>query len=441
MSTLKKKSTNDLHIPFAERMRPQSLDKVVGQEKLLAKEDNSMGQGSLRICLDGGVVPSMILWGPPGTGKTTIARLIVQFLPNYEFINISAVSSGVNDLKKVCSQAQESRKLKISTCLFIDEIHRFNKSQQDYLLHYVEEGIIILIGATTENPSFALNSALLSRMQVFVLEALSSDSLQKIFYHAEQQLQYHFDIEDTVLQSIFYQVDGDARRLLNIVEQLYVFQTKYHHTITSDNIKQILLHVPLQYDKVGGQHYNLSSALHKSIRGSDCDAALYWFARMCRGGENPHYIARRLLRLSYEDIGLADLMAPQYVLQAWQTYERLGSPEGELALASAVIYLSLSPKSNRSYSAFNEAMHSAKYNQSKTPPAHILNAPTKLMKDIGYGEGYIYDHTTSEGISGQNYFPDDMQRESYYQPVERGFEREMQKRLEYFKKLRNKQEK
>lgn len=415
--------------PLSDTLRPRTLEEVVGQEALLDTKTGALG-----VLLTQRFIPSMILWGPPGSGKTTIARLISNTIPDGVCIEVSAVSSGIGPLKTIIAQAKNDT---ASTIVFIDEIHRFNKSQQDVLLHAVEEGVIILIGATTENPSFEINSALLSRVQVFVLNALSDTALQSIWDRAELKLAHVFSIEEEVKQMILNQVQGDARRLLNILEQLYYKQQQDNLPITSDILEHLHLYIPSIYDKKGEQHYNLISALHKSVRGSDCDAALYWFARMLEGGEDPRYIGRRLLRMSYEDVGLADVQVSQYVLHAIETFERLGSPEGELALACAVIYLALSPKSNSAYMAYHKVRDSSKQHGHLPPPLHIRNAPTSLMKKIGYGKGYVYDHDTEEGFSGQNYFPDDMNRNEYYQPKERGFEREMHKRLQYFNALRN----
>ena len=412
--------------PLAEQMRPNSLEEVVGQDALLEAH-----KGILWTHINNESIMSMILWGPPGTGKTSIARLVGQCVPTYNFESISAVSSGTREVKAICNNASSLLAQGIRSILFIDEIHRFNKSQQDALLQYVEDGTIILIGATTENPSFEINNALLSRVRVYVLQSLTLDSLQKIWDLAEQKLKHTFSIDASVLNIIFNQVHGDARILLNIMEQLHSLQKNGTAHITREVLQSLQLSIAPHYDKSDDQHYGFISALHKSIRGSDCDAALYWFARMLDGGEDPRYIGRRMIRMAYEDIGLADIHAPQYVIHALESYERLGSPEGELSLACAIIYLALSPKSNGAYKAYNQVRATSKKHV-KNPPKHILNAPTTLMRDMGYSQGYVYDHDTEHGFSGQNYFPENMEREQYYKPVNRGFEREMKKRLEYF---------
>ena len=322
----------------------------------------------------------------------------------------------------------------VGTLLFVDEIHRFNKAQQDSFLPHMEDGTILLVGATTENPSFELNAAVLSRSQVLVLERLSPQDLEYLATRAEAEIGKSLPLETSARSALLEMADGDGRALLNLIEQIAAWKTDTE--LTSDQLSKRLMKRAAKYDKSGDEHYNLISALHKSVRGSDPDAALYWYARMLEGGEDPRYLARRLARMAVEDIALADPQALQFCLQAWETYERLGSPEGELALAQAVIYLALAPKTNAGYAAYKAARIAAKKTGSEPPPKHILNAPTKLMAAQGYGEGYAYDHNAEDGFSGQNYFPDTMERPSFYQPVERGFERELKKRLEYFEKLR-----
>jgi len=378
---------------------------------------------------------SLILWGPPGCGKTTIARLLAKDV-NLYFEPVSAVASGVAELRKIFEAAQERRAAGQGTLLFIDEIHRFNRAQQDVLLPYVEDGTVTLVGATTENPSFELNGALLSRAQVLVLNRLGDAALELLLQRAEEMASKKLPLTDDARTALKAMADGDGRYVLMMVEELLSLppEQKLDPQTLADFVQR---RRPL-YDKAQESHYNLISALHKSLRGSDCDAALYWFARMLSGGEDPRYIARRLTRFASEDIGLADPQALPIALAAWEAYERMGSPEGELALAELVIYLATAPKSNASYVAMGAAMRAAKEYGSLMPPKHILNAPTKLMKDIGYGEGYEYDHDTTEAFSGQNYFPDDMKRQEFYRPVERGFEREVKKRLDYWNELRRK---
>jgi putative ATPase len=412
--------------PLADRLRPQSLDQVIGQEALLGPE------GQLRRMLDSAALPSLILWGPPGVGKTTIARLLAG-AAGLAFEQISAIFAGVADLKRVFAAAQARRGNGRGTLLFVDEIHRFNKAQQDGFLPHMEDGTILLVGATTENPSFELNAALLSRAQVLVLHRLDADALAALLTRAESETG-PLPLTGDARAQIIAMADGDGRVLLNLAEQVAGWDAAA--PVDAAALATRLNARAAQYDKTGDQHYNLISALHKSVRGSDPDAALYWLARMLAGGEDPRFLARRITRMAVEDIGLADPQAQGLCLGAWQVYERLGSPEGELALAQAVIYLALAPKSNAAYRAFSAATTAAKKTGSLPPPKHILNAPTRLMKQQGYGAGYAYDHDTEEGFSGQHYFPEGMDRQVFYTPVERGFEREMAKRLAWFARLR-----
>lgn len=376
----------------------------------------------------------MILWGPPGTGKTTVARLLAG-TTDLHFEPLSAVFSGVADLRRVFDAAKERRIAGQGTLLFVDEIHRFNRAQQDGFLPYVEDGTVILVGATTENPSFELNGALLSRCQVFVLNRLDHAALDTLLKRAEAELGQTLPLTDDARRTVCAMADGDGRYLLNLVEEINAIDGSKPMDVAALT-ERIQKRAPL-YDKSQEAHYNLISALHKSLRGSDVDAALYWFARMLDGGEDPRYIARRLTRFAVEDVGLADPDALPQSIAAWEAYERIGSPEGELAIAQCVIYLATAPKSNAAYKAFGAAAGSAKSTGSLSPPKHILNAPTSLMKDLGYGDGYQYDHASDEGFSGQNYFPDDMAREEFYKPVDRGFERDIVKRLAYWKNLRS----
>jgi len=449
--------------PLAERLRPQTLAEVIGQEHLTGPE------GILTTMLAAGKLQSLILWGPPGCGKTTIARLIAE-AAGYVLEPVSAVASGVADLKKHFETARERAAMGQRTLLFIDEVHRFNRAQQDVLLPVVEDGTVTLVGATTENPSFELNSALLSRARVLVLKRLDDAALERLMERAERECaslipppsrgrsgggaetqgeggrpptpalpregggRYRLPLTAEARVQLRAMADGDGRFLLNLVEA--VVDARPREPLDEAALAGLVQARAAVYDKAQESHYNLISALHKSMRGSDVDAALYWFARMLEGGEDPLYIARRLVRFASEDIGMADPQALVQAVVARQTYEMLGSPEGELAIAQSVIYLATAPKSNAQYRAYGAARRAAKQHGSLMPPMHILNAPTKLMKELGYSEGYAYDHDAEDAFSGQNYFPDAMARERYYNPPERGFEREINKRLEYWAKLR-----
>jgi putative ATPase len=415
--------------PLAEKLRPQALEDVVGQHHLIGPNK------SLTRMLEKKQLYSMIFWGPPGSGKTSLAHILAQSC-HLPFVSLSAIFSGVADLRKVFESAQKTFEMGQSTLLFVDEIHRFNKSQQDSFLPYVEKGIITLVGATTENPSFELNGALLSRCQVFTLHRLSTEDLEEIIKRAENYLKHPLPLTEEAKSLLIDMADGDGRTLLNLVEVISEETPKT--PFGPQEISEIVSKRAPLYDKAQEGHYNLISALHKSLRGSDPDAALYWFARMLEGGEDPLYIGRRLIRFATEDIGLADPQALLQALAGVEAYERLGSPEGELALVQSLVYLATAPKSNALYRAFPKALREARSSGSLMPPKHILNAPTKLMKTEGYGEGYVYDHDMPEGFSGQNYFPEEIARKTFYQPVERGFEREVQKRLIYWKKLREK---
>ena len=385
--------------------------------------------------LASGQLSSLVLWGPPGVGKTTIARLLADET-DMAYVQISAIFSGVAELKKVFEAAKLRHANGRGTLLFVDEIHRFNKAQQDSFLPHMEDGTILLVGATTENPSFELNAALLSRSQVMVLQRLTLADLELLAQRAEKALGAALMLAPLAREALLEMADGDGRALLNLIEQVSGWGLS--EKLDVKDLSERLSRRAAQYDKSGDAHYNLISALHKSVRGSDPDASLYWFARMLDGGEDPRFLARRLTRMAVEDIGLADPQAQHVCLQSWETYERLGSPEGELALAQAVIYLALAPKSNAAYVAYKAAVKRAKASGSEPPPKHILNAPTSLMADQGYGDGYAYDHDAPDAFSGQNYFPDRVKREYYYQPVERGFERDLKKRLDFFAKLREK---
>ena len=411
--------------PLADRLRPGRLADVVGQAAILGAD------GPLGSMLAAGTLSSVIFWGPPGCGKTTIARLLAAET-DLAFVQVSAIFSGVADLRRIFDAAQARHRAGGGTLLFVDEVHRFNKAQQDAFLPHMETGVIVLVGATTENPSFALNAALLSRAQVLRLHRLEAEALSRLLDRVEAEAG-PLQVTGEGRAALIAMADGDGRMLLNLAEQVLHLGPGPHGP---DSLSARLTRRAPVYDRAGDGHYNLISALHKSVRGSDPDAALYWLARMLEAGEDPHYIARRLVRMAIEDIGLADPEAQAHCLAAWQTHERLGSPEGELALAEAALYLALAPKSNAGYAAYKAARKLAGETGSAPPPDHILNAPTALMTRQGFGAGYAYDHDAPEAFSGQDYFPDGMERPTLYRPVERGYEREMLKRVAYFARLR-----
>ena len=415
--------------PLADRLRPTRLADVVGQDHLVGPD------GSLTKMLASGRIPSIILWGPPGTGKTTIARLLAGET-GLAFEQMSAIFSGVADLKKAFEQARMRRMQGRGTLLFVDEIHRFNKAQQDGFLPYVEDGTITLVGATTENPSFELNGALLSRTQVLVLNRLDEAALSGLLDRAAMFEKRGVMLNADARAALISNADGDGRYFLNLVEEIFAAVPEGAEPIGIEELNKITAkRLPL-YDKAADGHYNLISALHKSVRGSDPDAALYWLARMLAAGEDPLFLARRIVRMAIEDVGLADPQALQQALAAKDAYDFLGSPEGELALAQAIVYVASAPKSNAITLAFGAATAAARETGSLMPPKHILNAPTKLMKQQEYGAGYLYDHDQPDAFSGQDYFPTEMERRKFYVPVERGFERDIQKRLDYWAKLR-----
>ena len=419
------------HAPLADRLRPANLDEIVGQQHLTGPE------GAIGRMVAAGKLSSMILWGPPGTGKTSIARLLADAV-GLRFVPISAVFSGVADLKKIFAEAKTAARAGPRTLLFVDEIHRFNRAQQDGFLPFVEDGTVTLVGATTENPSFELNAALLSRCQVLILRRLDHDALEELMRRAEETTGTPIPLTPDARQALIASADGDGRFLLNQVETLYDVELK--ETLDPAAMAALLQRRMPVYDKDREGHYNLISALHKSIRGSDPQAALYYLARMLVAGEEPLYVLRRLTRAAVEDIGLADPQALAQCLAAKEMYDFLGSPEGEIGIAQACLYLATAPKSNATYAAQKAAWRSAKETGSLMPPAHILNAPTRLMKDIGYGKGYAYDHDAEQGFSGQNYWPDEMEPQTFYAPADRGFEARISERIAYWNELRSKRQ-
>lgn len=412
--------------PLAEILRPKTIEEIVGQEHLLENH------GVIKQSIEAKKPLSMILWGPPGCGKTSIARLYAKAF-SLPFHTLNATFSGIADLKKIVIEVKQNPLFQSSVVLFVDEIHRFNKAQQDAFLPFIEDGTLILIGATAENPSFYLNNALLSRLRVLTLNALNDSDLEKLLTRYEAT-HAPLNLSSEAKQELFLSAQGDGRYLYNLIENLHTLKTP----IDLPTLKKIIQRRAPLFDRGDDQHYNLISALHKAVRGSDPDAALYWFARILEGGEEPLYLARRMIRMATEDVGLADPQALQLTIAARDAYQMLGSPEGELALAEALVYLALSPKSNSIYTAFGKAKELAKQTSHLNPPATILNAPTKLMKELGYGKDYKYDHEEKHAFSGQHYFPDQIERQEFYIPVERGFEREMKKRKEYFANLREK---
>ncbi|MCB1480054.1 MAG: replication-associated recombination protein A [Rhodobiaceae bacterium] len=414
--------------PLADRLRPASLSEMAGQDHLVGPD------GIVTRMLQSGTLGSLIFWGPPGTGKTTLARLLAKET-DLHFEQISAIFSGVADLKTVFASARQRRELGKGTLLFVDEIHRFNRAQLDSFLPVMEDGTITLVGATTENPSFELNAALLSRAHVLTFHGLNEAALEKLLKRAEAETGKPLPVDDEARASLIRMADGDGRAVLTLAEDVWR-ASRDGETFNLATVQDVVQRRAPIYDKKQDGHYNLISALHKSVRGSDADAALYYLCRMLDAGEDPLYVARRVVRMAVEDIGLADPQALAITIAARDAYQFLGSPEGELAIAQAVIYLAVAPKSNGAYVAYKQAMRTAREHGSLMPPKHILNAPTKLMKEEGYGTGYAYDHDTPDGFSGQDYFPEELGRQTFYDPPDRGFERDIRKRLEWFAKRR-----
>ncbi|KRH78211.1 replication-associated recombination protein A [Ferrovum sp. JA12] len=419
------------HIPLAEQLRPHLITEVIGQQHLLGP------QGPLRLAFETKQLHSMILWGPPGVGKTTLAKLYAEHMAGH-FIALSAVLAGVKDIREAVANAQQILQTNGKrTLLFIDEIHHFNKSQQDALLPHVESGLITFIGATTENPSFEVNSALLSRARVYVLNALNTEELSTLFERARSKYDFYVTLDTEAKTTLLDSADGDGRRLINLTEQILNFaQHRQQPSITLADLKPLLLNALRRFDKGGEQFYDQISALHKSVRGSDPDAALYWFCRMMDGGADRQYLMRRIIRMAWEDVGLADPRAIQLALDAAQTYERLGPPEGELALAQALIYLAVAPKSNAGYQAFNQAKAFVQQDSTREVPLHLRNAPTQLMKELGYGKTYRYAHDEPEAYAaGESYFPEGLKKPHWYQPTERGLEQKIKEKLRHLKAL------